>query len=415
MKGLLVLAGVLAMACLSGASTETLPLLAVGSGAGSEVFSNVVVTSVTTTHVYFTHSRGLGSAKLKNLPPDLQKHFHYDPVKAEAIQAQQSQANALFSLYMQEVDRQAAARRRARALVEDSEEDVQTTTRPDCPVSPNPSPMSGDTQLTLRNLTSHRLFASGGPSKDDVFEGAVGDCYFLATVAALAEMDPDFIRKTVTRAGDGTYVVRFFRRDGTPSYVRVTPELWYNGYGVPQYARLGQQGCLWVPILEKAFALCRRNPSSYDSINGGGGRELNRLVWKYGDIPIEQAGISEEEFIKWFRDGAPEGTLKTTIYKQIRQFLSEVDARRQSGKGVVLGGPVTFTDATPLEPSSAGFEKSTYHRAQHIYMVDHVEKDADGVCVALVLRDPWGLYRTIKDPARLFFCTGGAATVEMPE
>ena len=50
--------------------------------AGSEVFSNVTITAVSATDIYFTHSRGLGNAKLKTLEPGLQKKFHFDPVKA---------------------------------------------------------------------------------------------------------------------------------------------------------------------------------------------------------------------------------------------------------------------------------------------------------------------------------------------
>jgi hypothetical protein len=61
---------------------ENLPRLTVGSGVGSEVYTNVTVTSVTATHIYFSHSLGLGSARLKDLEPDMQTHFHYDPAKA---------------------------------------------------------------------------------------------------------------------------------------------------------------------------------------------------------------------------------------------------------------------------------------------------------------------------------------------
>ena len=63
---------------------------------GSEVYSNVTVTSVTSTHVYFSHSRGVGSAKLKDLGPDLQKQFHYDAATAAAADAQRYQANAAY-------------------------------------------------------------------------------------------------------------------------------------------------------------------------------------------------------------------------------------------------------------------------------------------------------------------------------
>jgi thiol-disulfide isomerase/thioredoxin len=77
---------------------EQLPSLKVGS----EVYQRVTVTSVTATDLYFTHSRGMGSAKLKDLEPALQQHFHFDPAKAAAIQAEQSRGNALYSKAVRE-------------------------------------------------------------------------------------------------------------------------------------------------------------------------------------------------------------------------------------------------------------------------------------------------------------------------
>src|SRR6266852_4195700 len=64
---------------------------------GTQIYNNVKVTSVTSTDIYFSHSRGMGNAKLKDLDPAMQKHFHFDPPKAAAKQAEQAQANALYS------------------------------------------------------------------------------------------------------------------------------------------------------------------------------------------------------------------------------------------------------------------------------------------------------------------------------
>jgi len=74
------------------AQDEKLPSLKVGA----ETYTNVTVTSVTATDIYFSHSRGLGSAKLRNLEPAMQQHFHFDPAKAAATQSAQAQANTLY-------------------------------------------------------------------------------------------------------------------------------------------------------------------------------------------------------------------------------------------------------------------------------------------------------------------------------
>ena len=84
--------------CLFGAisvlADENLPVIK----AGSEVYSNVTVTIVTHTDVFFTYNNGAGMAnvKLKNLDPDLQKHFHYNPAKAGEVEKKQAQANAEY-------------------------------------------------------------------------------------------------------------------------------------------------------------------------------------------------------------------------------------------------------------------------------------------------------------------------------
>jgi cytochrome c biogenesis protein CcmG, thiol:disulfide interchange protein DsbE len=60
---------------------------------GDDVYSNVTVLSVTTTDIYFSHAGGMGNVKLKNLPPELQKQFHYDATKAAATEQQHASAN----------------------------------------------------------------------------------------------------------------------------------------------------------------------------------------------------------------------------------------------------------------------------------------------------------------------------------
>ena len=63
---------------------------------GSEVYSNVTVTRVTATDVFFMHARGVGNAKLKNLDPEWQKHFRYDPEKANEAAKKQAAASAQY-------------------------------------------------------------------------------------------------------------------------------------------------------------------------------------------------------------------------------------------------------------------------------------------------------------------------------
>jgi hypothetical protein len=77
----LFILGLVAMTS-SALADEKLPTLK----AGSETYSNVTVTKVTATNIFFISNRGLTNVELKNLDPVLQKHFHYDPAKAAGEQ-----------------------------------------------------------------------------------------------------------------------------------------------------------------------------------------------------------------------------------------------------------------------------------------------------------------------------------------
>ena len=61
-----------------------------------DTYTRVTVTSVTATDIYFSHARGLASAKLKDLDPELQKHFHYNATKSAEVENAQRQATLEF-------------------------------------------------------------------------------------------------------------------------------------------------------------------------------------------------------------------------------------------------------------------------------------------------------------------------------
>jgi len=71
---------------------ETLPVLEVKG----QVYSNATVFKVTDTDIYFSSRQGLGNVKLKDLAPEWQKHFRYDPAKAVAVEQKQAAATAQY-------------------------------------------------------------------------------------------------------------------------------------------------------------------------------------------------------------------------------------------------------------------------------------------------------------------------------
>ena len=43
---------------------------------GAENYTNVTITTVTPTDIYFTHASGMGNAKLKSLPPEMRRDLY---------------------------------------------------------------------------------------------------------------------------------------------------------------------------------------------------------------------------------------------------------------------------------------------------------------------------------------------------
>ena len=63
---------------------------------GSQTFSNVTVTGMSATDVYFTHDKGVSNAKMKYLDPDVQKRLGFDAKAAAAAEKEHMQEDAKF-------------------------------------------------------------------------------------------------------------------------------------------------------------------------------------------------------------------------------------------------------------------------------------------------------------------------------
>ncbi|HEX4796345.1 MAG TPA: C2 family cysteine protease [Humisphaera sp.] len=125
------------------------------------------------------------------------------------------------------------------------------------------------------NFSSNPLFNGGVPSPKDVAQGQVGDCWFLATLAEVAKTDPYRIESSIFERADGTYDVYFHTSPTAMIDEHVDGKLPENKYGSLEYAKLGQGGCTWVAIMEKAFTYFRDRSSApaYSTIAGGSAME----------------------------------------------------------------------------------------------------------------------------------------------
>lgn len=224
--------------------------------------------------------------------------------------------------------------------------DGTTSPRPNAQVLTDPQLTDGATGY--RNFSHLPLFSSKGPIEQEVIQGQLGDCYFLASIASLARVDTSFIRRNMVDLGDGTYAVQFMNRS-TPSFVRVDGDLPTTRTGKLAYAQLGRGSSIWAAILEKAYAFFRRGKADYASLVGG----------FMGEV-YEDLGIKTQSLFTLSSGQALLSLLRTEMNK---------------------GNAVTFgtNHNTSAGPIIGG----------HAYVVDEIYINQRGTPAGAKLRNPW--------------------------
>ncbi|MBN2800289.1 MAG: hypothetical protein JXX28_14205 [Deltaproteobacteria bacterium] len=207
------------------------------------------------------------------------------------------------------------------------------------------------------------LEAEGAISFDDVEQGAIGDCFFVAALSAAVYSDGDgilrdgMIRDVKDANGLTThFVVRFYDAWGNPQDIEVDGDLVRKGSKVT-YARSTDTRVnneeWWVSLVEKAYSQWH---GGYSTIGEGG--------WA-GDVMQALSGSTANyRKIKYLND--------TTMYATIR---SAVDGHRP----VVAG---TFGEDDGVDYTG----KHIY--AFHAYSVLDTRKDDQGGYF-VTLRNPW--------------------------
>ncbi len=127
---------------------------------------------------------------------------------------------------------------------------------------------------------SGSLFQNGIDA-EDIAQGALGSCYYLAVLASIAQEKPSYIQNMFINNGDNTYTVRFFN-NGIAQYVTVDNYLPTNSTGRLIYSSAGNAfndstNELWVALAEKAYAQLAESgwsrpgevKNAYTSIEGG--------------------------------------------------------------------------------------------------------------------------------------------------
>ena len=117
------------------------------------------------------------------------------------------------------------------------------------------------------------LFA-GRISGYEIGQGDLGDCYFLSSLAAVANGHSRLIRRGIVANDDGTYTVTFWERKrgvASPVRIRVDTRFPVDRRGHQKFGRSLRSSSrgqvLWPALFEKAFAAWQQG---YVHVNQGG-------------------------------------------------------------------------------------------------------------------------------------------------
>ncbi|MCC6261729.1 MAG: WXG100 family type VII secretion target [Anaerolineales bacterium] len=209
---------------------------------------------------------------------------------------------------------------------------------------------------------------------NDVDQGLLGDCYLIASIAAIAQQRPDLIRQMIRDNGDGTYTVTLYIKNKFLGFERTG--FTKNEYTITidgsEYARLGDEIGMeqevWVQIIEKAYAQMH---GTYQDIEGGLPHNALEILTGIDSRDYSPASVSIQDLASHLEKGEAVTVSSLHDYK-----LGNIDIPDAS-------------DSAPLYQNNTLF-------TNHAYTVTSV----DVVNGTVTVRNPWGFnYESPENPS----------------
>lgn len=226
-----------------------------------------------------------------------------------------------------------------------------------------------------KNLLSKELFPEGSPKPEDVQQGNLGVCYFLAALSAAVDKEPELIKSNLTEDGLGNVTVKFFNpNNGDPYYVKVQKTV----PNLPEELKFLKNDCLWVQMYLKAFVasgfagevgyLYHLGKKSYGSAEGSySGYSMRMITGKNTEI--------KSSLSIWLSN-------KEKLFNKIENSLSNSCC-------VTCGFSSSFKVEIDGELKKVLFKN-------HEYSVKKVYKDSENQ-MWIMIRNPWGDCSTTDD------------------
>jgi hypothetical protein len=211
------------------------------------------------------------------------------------------------------------------------------------------------------------------PTGKDTAQGGLGDCFFIASMAAVANAAPGIITDMVKYDPQKkTYTVRFYEEQGRgqskPVYIEVDAFLPTSAgsRNDPSYAG-DPGGKMWPAIIEKAYAKWK---GGYHVIGEGGlGEQAMAEITGGRSTFRNPASMKESEVVPYFKQAQKEGK---AIYAGVVSSVKSTQQQVLSGSGdgpfrgnvkqthrwnEIVPGSVTVTDTKGKAPSARDLGK----------------------------------------------------------
>jgi hypothetical protein len=182
------------------------------------------------------------------------------------------------------------------------------------------------------------------PKGTDTAQGALGDCYFIASMAAVANASPQTIKDAIKYNPEKeTYTVRFYEEDWSgkkkPVYIEVDSYLPTVAGNRADPAYAGDPGQnLWPAIMEKAYAKWK---GGYQAMgNGGYGAQAMAEITGASSQEQNPKAMKEADVIPYFEKAKKDGKAIYAAVENNRQSDAQTPFR---GSGDQLTASITHT------------------------------------------------------------------------
>lgn len=193
-----------------------------------------------------------------------------------------------------------------------------------------------------------------------IYQGQLGDCYFDATLAAIAHKHPDKIVQMFTyiNVAEGVFETQWFVA-GRFEKVRINAFVPTSSDGIPFFLWTSSQLTLWPAILEKSYAKIMGN---YKAIEGGWPREVMHYMF-----------------------GVPVDTITDTRWNAQWSSISGASSLEDVWNKITQGIRNDF-------PIGIGTQAGGYHgiAGGHAYTLYDVSANYQGHGRSVRIRNPWG-------------------------